>query len=116
MNKSAPPPIIGNQPPRLPSGQPPQLPQKPKSELTRTGTILVLLTAPVTLAFAFFLPFWLFPRILSPGTHYPALMIAIPTILFGAFFFLSLAWITEKLGFPATKPKKNNSDDKNHVV
>src|SRR4051812_47875875 len=111
MSESIPPPIPSSQPPPLPNSQPPPLPQKPELELTRTGGVLVLLTAAATLGFGFFLPFWLLPRVLPSGTRYPALMIAIPTVVFGVLFFGGACWLTAKLGFPATHPKEQTSGD-----
>jgi hypothetical protein len=81
-------------------------------EFTFAGGLLACLTLILTLAFAWFVPFWLFPRILPPGTAYPVLVLAIAVIGFGAAFFAGAAWIMDRIGLPATKPPKNIADDK----
>jgi len=108
MSTPVPPLIPGSQPAPPLINQPSFVSPKRQQGFTNTGGVLVLLTAAVTLAFALFLPFWLFPRILPDGFHYPALMIAIPTVVFGALFFAGTAWVTAKLGFPATGSGSNH--------
>src|SRR5712691_6140456 len=123
MKDSPPPPLPKQQPPVLPGRRPPPLPQKPKSvvwwvpmptklnqmcrtdsKLTFVGVVLAALTAILSLGFALFLPFWLLPRLLPPGTRYPVLVIGIATVLFGALFFAGGAWALDQLGLPATQP------------
>jgi hypothetical protein len=75
---------------------------KADRKLTKTGIFLAVLTAIVTLAFGLFTVFWLLPKMYPQGIAYPVIAIIIPVVGLGAVFFAGGAWVTGKLGFPAT--------------
>lgn len=85
---------------------------QPQGKVTKTGTLLAILTGVASVAYIIVLLQWILPLAVGPGGRYPIILIPVSTFIFGALFYCCLSWVMAKLGFPATQPQVRQDDRK----